>query len=667
MLKYQKHTAVLLLLVICFSLFVPFTAVADDDMEVNIKDKGNPFQRAVAGLLNFFPKTIAGIWDAAGFKSMSELVFASGLSEAEKDALPWQPGQLKFVYKFYMGLIIFVIPIYTLLIGVSAFKFINASVNPAERAEAKDSIMRLFYGILIIFLAPYLIEVLLKTSLLLTQAIASAFTSIGNVQDLNALNPDILSSNSISTGSVLGTVIVKIMFAMLFLYFNVLYIIRMVAISVMFVFTPLMTIFWVVNKNTTAVAVWLGELASNAFMPVAHALVLCVILMLADVKNVSDGSAITILIMMYTLIPLSEALRNSMQSIFTRAAGFAEDSTAKKVMMGVLGVGAIAGVAKLGSTTMGGGISGGVKNIKAGGNIPKGTPPNKGSKMPTPTRKPVTNTPLSACTPSGSGANNINSGSAMQVKTTSIGVNTSSINDNKIPATTSSVTIPTATSTKTSTPISSATMPITTVSKISNPVSGETKILPNTKAKAITYNTAPRMATKTPTINKAAMAGNIAGTAAKLAALPALAVAGAVPGGQALATGGAKVAHGVATKGVPAITAGGQIASAYAKTRNLEQSLQQVTGTTDKKQAMSRIINPQKATNYQVPKNFTNPSRVAPNMENSKDNNKYQVKDIKSSKPFKSIKSPLPTKTKNHPQEQRPKINYQRLSYNNLP
>ncbi len=576
MLKYQKYTALILLLVVCFSIFLPLTAIAgDDDMEVNVKDKGNPFQRAVAGLLNFFPKMIASLWDKAGLKSISELVFASGLSETEKSALPWQPGQYKYVYKFYAGLLLLVIPIYTLLIAVSAFKFLKASVNPAERAEAKDSVMRIFYGILIMLLAPYLIEVLIQFSLLLVDAIAAAFINIGNVQNLNSLNADLLTSKSISTGSVLGTVIVKIMFAMLFLYFNVLYIIRMVAMSVMFVFTPIMTIFWVINKNTTAIAIWLGELASNAFMPVAHALVLCVILMLGDVKNVSQGSAVTILIMMYTLIPLSEALRNSMQSIFTRAAGFSEDSTAKKAIVGVLGVGAIAGIAKLGTASMGGGISGGVKNIgKVGDKISKGTPSNNSSKMPTPIRKPVTN----------------------KYKAPSMGE-------------------------------------INAVAKQASFVADNTKTLPNTKAKI--YNTAPRMATKTPTVNKAAIAGNAASAAVKLATIPALAVAGSVPGGREFATGTSKIVDGVATKSVTTITAGGQIASAYAKTRNLDQSLQQVTGTTNKKQAMTRIMNPQKATNYQVPKKFANPHRIPSNMKNSPGNNKYQVKEIKEVKPQK--------------------------------
>lgn len=618
MLKYQKYTALILLLVVCFSIFLPLTAIAgddldDDDDDKKFKDKGNAFERAVAKLLGFFPRMMDKLWDKVGFKSMSELVFASGLSDVEKEALPWQVGQYKYVYKFYTGLLILVIPIYTLLIAVSAFKFLNASINPAERAEAKDSVMRIFYGILIMLLAPYLIEVLIKFSLLLVDAIATAFLNIGNVEDLNSLNVNLLSSKNIITGSVLGTVIVKIMFAMLFLYFNILYIIRMVAMSVMFVFTPIMTIFWVINKNTTAIAIWLGELASNAFMPVAHALVLCVVLLLSDVKNVTDGSFVTILVMMYTLIPLSEALRNSMQSIFTRAAGFSEDATAKKVM-GVFG-GGIAGVAKVGAATIGGGNFKGPKPGEPSTTIPKPGGGSGTSRTTPPKRTPPKRTPVQTSPRSSPSGNTASKG------------------------------------------------------KINNPASSNTRTLPNTKATVRTYNATPRMATKTPTINKAKTAGNIASTAVKLAAIPALAVAGAVPGGQGLVTGGSKIAQGVAKHGTSTLIAGGQIANAYAKTRNLEQSLQQVTGTTDKKQAMTSIINPQKATNYQVPKKFASPQRTLINAKNSPNNNMYRVKTEQPPKlnNTTNIASTLSDNSNNSLTTQNKKYHSQQSQYNLIP
>jgi len=376
--KYKKHTAIILLIMICFSFAMPLTAVATD---TEIVDKGNPFQRAVAGLLDFFNQMLVSMWDAVGFKSLSELVFSTGLSEAEKDALPWQMGQVPYVYKFYMGLLIATMPIYLILIAISAFKFLSASVNPKERAEAKESVMRLFYGLLLMLLAPYLIKILMQTSLFLVDAIAHAYRNIGDIQGLNSLSVDILAGDGIQTGSVLGTVLVKIAFGLLFLYFNILYIIRMISISVMFIFTPVMSMVWVINKNALAVAVWLGELVANAFMPVSHAIVLCVILMLTDVGNVTDGSFVTVIIALWILVPLSETIRKSLQSIISRIAGFDAEGSAK----GILGI-AAGSIMTVGRATFSG-----QKTTTKGPSPkdPKGKPPQKAQP---PSRRPVNTT-----------------------------------------------------------------------------------------------------------------------------------------------------------------------------------------------------------------------------------------------------------------------------------
>lgn len=619
MIKYRKHTAIILLVMICLTLTMPLVAYADDGRDTqatqNSKDKGNMFEKAVAGLLDFFNRTLISIWDAAGFKSLSELVFAAGLSDTEKDALPWQPSQTKYIYKFYMGLMLAVIPVYILLIAVSAFKFLSAAINPKERAEAKDSVMRLFYGLLIMLLAPYLVEILMQTSLFITDAISYAFRGIGNVQDLNSLSVDILNSDNISTGSVLGTVLVKIMFGMLFLYFNIIYIIRMVAISVMLVFTPIMSMAWVINKNTVAVAVWLGELASNAFMPVAHALVLCVILMLTDVKNVSDGSFITILIMLYVLVPLAETVRNSLQSIVARMAGFDGDGAAKSVLGGVTGV---ASLMRVGKATMGSSSAAISKGVtKTGGQaVASGALGiTAGAKMPTPDRKPVSpksnyqsrtlktfNTPASA-----------NTTQATQYQA----VKQQSFQVKKADGTTTQ---------------------------------GTAKIYNTPTRTAMSNNTA--VATKTPTIRTATKAGAIAGTAVKLAALPALAVAGAVPGMQPLMQpaikAGANLASAGANKTATAVVAGGQIAKAYSQTRNMGQALQKVTGTTDKKQAMTRIMSPQQATKYQVSKQYAQPNRMITNAHNNKGSNRYQVKELRAVNKQNKFNTP------NNPKPQQP-------------
>lgn len=593
--KKYRRTAIILLFIIAFTFLLPLVALGAE----NIKDVGNPFEIAIAGLLDFVNRVIIYIFKFAGFKDLSQLVFASGLSEAQKDALPWQPSQVSYIIAFYKGLSLAVMPIYALLIGVSGYKFLAGALNPSERAEAKDSVMRLFYGLLIILLAPYLVEILMKSSLFLTSAIAQAFGSIGNVSDLQALNVDILESGSITTGSVLGTVFVKIMFGLMFFYFNVLYIIRMVGITVMLIFTPLMAIWWILNKNTTAVAVWLGELASNAFMPVAHALVLCVIMLLVDVKNVSqDGSWVTILIMLYTLVPLAEALRNSMQSIFTRAAGLSEEGTAMRAIGGIFG--GIGSIARVGKATLGNGKTiGNLSNSFANSSrlgITPSSPTSNGVKMATPKRQPTAN-----------------SGYRQANMATPVNTN------QQMPQMAASNQI--------------------AVDPSRQPVSMPSKSIALNSGTAKLYNPPSRnaMATKTATMTTAAKAGNIAGAAVKLAAIPAMMVAGAVPGGDKMVKTGTAIAHQAAITGTTAAVAAWQVARAYSQNRNMGQALQQVTGTADWRQAVTRIATAALSDKpmqhaqqqYQVKKQYRSPHRMVIGANTTNIPARYRVSEQK--------------------------------------
>ncbi|MGQ9713084.1 MAG: hypothetical protein ACUVRC_10640, partial [Desulfotomaculales bacterium] len=130
-------------------------------------------------------------------------------------------------------------------------------------------------------------------------------------------------------------------------------IVRKYVLTVMFAFTPMMALLWAINRNTTAAAIWLGELASNAFMPVAHGLALSTLMLMCDVKNFS-GTWLTFLIMVYAVVPTAEAIRNSLQSLFTRWAGIGEERIAKSALMGAMGLGGILSVTRVAGATLGG-------------------------------------------------------------------------------------------------------------------------------------------------------------------------------------------------------------------------------------------------------------------------------------------------------------------------
>lgn len=580
MLKYKKQTAIMLLLMICLSLAMPLTACASisdkiDEVGDKVVDKikdvidiGNPLEKAVASLVGFINRMCVNLWDKVGFKSILDLVFADGLSEAEKQALPWQPGQLEPINKFYKGLMIAIMPIYVLLIGISAYKYLSAAVNPKERAEAKDSVMRLFYGIILMLLAPYIIEILMAASLFLTDVIALAFNNIKNVQDLSCLSVGLLSSDSIRTGSTFGTIIIKTCFALAFIYFNFLYIMRMFAISVMYIFTPIASIAWVVNKNTTAIQVWFGELITNAFMPVSHALVLCVLLLLSDVKNVTEGSFVFVLIMLWGVISLSEVIRKSMESIVSRIASYDADGATKGIFGKAAGIGSVMRVGH--STFSKAGNAGRIG--KSNPVIPK--PANKVGNQPLPSRERRT-------------------------------VRTYGSVDNQ-------------------------------AQSLQGMYQDKSIVVPkssggSTQGTARVYNTPSRNATvtKIPTIGTADKIGGIAGAATKIASLPVILGAGAIPGGQQIVQGGTKVVEGATRKATTAVVAGGQIARAYAQTRNMGKSLQKVTGTANKKEALGRIMNPNKATSYEAAKKF----------KTARHGGNYRVKEIQAVKKQTTPKS----------------------------
>ncbi|MBC7323750.1 MAG: hypothetical protein H5T99_00350 [Moorella sp. (in: Bacteria)] len=164
--------------------------------------------------------------------------------------------------------------------------------------------------------------------------------------------------------------------------------------TAMLCFTPLMALFWSLNRNVPAFAIWLGELGSNALMPVAHALVLCLILGIVDVKSVTDGTWFQVLVAVMVFVPLTETIRNSIQGLFVRWAGVNEAGTAGRVTAAALGFGGLLSLGRLAGTVTG-------KNLPGGGSVPSGPAPGGPSG---PGSGGLTSAPTTAPNPISSGA-----------------------------------------------------------------------------------------------------------------------------------------------------------------------------------------------------------------------------------------------------------------------
>ncbi|GAB6159333.1 hypothetical protein JCM39194_25340 [Desulfotomaculum varum] len=327
--------------------------------EDNPQDEGGVFEQIIASLLEALIKLAQFLGSkTAGLQPVDKLVFLSDLEEAEKKIAPWTGNEKEFLNLWFLAMTGVVLPFYIISIAVSFIKLMTCSGNPAGRSEAIQSIWRWFGALIITVAAPVLVESLTWLTSIFLDGIQYAFQLVAQESGINRTPGNWGAINfggvAITTGSILGTVLVKLMFAVFWAWINVVYVIRKIVLSGMFCFTPLMALMWSVNKNTTAIAVWLGELASNAFMPVAHALVLCTILGFMDVKNINQqGTWFQILIAIYTIMPLAEVIRNTLQTLFTRMAGLNEEHTAKKAMAAAMGLGGILSLSRVFRSTLG--------------------------------------------------------------------------------------------------------------------------------------------------------------------------------------------------------------------------------------------------------------------------------------------------------------------------
>lgn len=385
MCRHRYSGAVLLLALVLFALATPVAwAGWSDNPAVNGQQPGDPnvdqggaFERVVASLLEFPIKIAQGLGASAGLQPLDKLIFLSGASDDEKKIAPWVQGEVDFMKLWYAAMSGLALPLFLLAIFASGIKLTTSGMNPAAREEAIQSIWRWFGALAIIAVAPLLVQTMMWITSVILDGIHFAFglvaTTAGigrTVEDWGAIE---FGGVSLTTGSVLGTAIVKCMFVIFWVWLNAIYIVRRLVLTVMFCFTPLMAVMWALNKNTTAMAVWMGELASNAFMPVAHALVLCVILGFMDVKNVSQGGTwLQILIAIYTIIPLAEVIRNSLQSLMSRWAGVNEERTAGKAIAAAVGLGGVLSLGRVFGSTFGG-SSGGSLSGPGGPGSPAGS------------------------------------------------------------------------------------------------------------------------------------------------------------------------------------------------------------------------------------------------------------------------------------------------------
>ncbi len=201
-----------------------------------------------------------------------------------------------------------------------AYKLIISGYSIEHRNEAKDSLMRLFFGATSIVFAPIFVKFLLFLNNNLVRMLVGY--SDNNLEQL--LGNGIISN--IKTGNAIATAIVIALFAYLFFKLNVKFIIRQFTILVFTLFTPIISIMWMINKRTIGAAIWFGQLLINVFMQFIYAFLFLVYMKFLPQ---SGGWAVSILWAMM-ILPIADALQNCLQNLISRIAGINNDELANR-------------------------------------------------------------------------------------------------------------------------------------------------------------------------------------------------------------------------------------------------------------------------------------------------------------------------------------------------
>lgn len=203
---------------------------------------------------------------------------------------------------------------------IVSYKFIIGGYSIEKRNEAKESLMRLFFGAISIGVAPIFVKFLL----LLNNNIVHMLIGYSNGSLDTLLGNNVISN--IQTGNAIATAIVIALFAYLFFKLNVKFIIRQFTILIFMLFTPIISIMWMINKRTIGASIWFGQIFISVFMQFIYAFLFLVYM---EFLPQSGGWATSILWAMM-ILPIADALQNTLQNLVSRIAGINNEELANR-------------------------------------------------------------------------------------------------------------------------------------------------------------------------------------------------------------------------------------------------------------------------------------------------------------------------------------------------
>ena len=297
-----------------------------------VKKEGGSFfesiiAECIAGIAQAVFDFVSSDVSNVGFKNYDELIFNKGIENESlspfSEELWAKTMQWYAVFAIIAGVLIFI------AIIILAFKMLSAGVNPARRNDVKDSMMRLLFGALAIALAPLFIRLLIfLNNSLVNMLVGSAQ---GSLQD--SLGENMISS--ILTGNPIATALVISLFVYLFIKINIKFIIRQFTLIIFTIFTPIAIGLWIINRNTTAIAIWAGQIFINIFMQFIY----CFLFMVYLAFLPSTGGWAIAIIWAMMILPLADTLQNCLQNLTSRIAGLDNEQITRRG----IGIGAALG------------------------------------------------------------------------------------------------------------------------------------------------------------------------------------------------------------------------------------------------------------------------------------------------------------------------------------
>lgn len=242
-----------------------------------------------------------------GFKNYDELIFGN----SKNNLAPFSENTWKMIMNWYWTIASIIGGPLLVAVVILAWKMIVAGISPDKRSEAKDNLMRLFFGVSSIGLAPLFVKLMLLLNNNLVTILVSK--THGSLDEL--LGNSLLTN--IHTGNAIATAIVIALFAYLFVKINIKFIIRQFTLIVFTIFTPIVAVFWIINKRTIASSIWFGQIIINAFMQFVFAFLFLIYLTFIP----SNSGWATSLLWGMMILPLADALQNTMQNLVSRIAG----------------------------------------------------------------------------------------------------------------------------------------------------------------------------------------------------------------------------------------------------------------------------------------------------------------------------------------------------------